>query len=398
MNTRVKNRVIAGLVAAGLVGGSSLLVAGPANADPGDASAIGAAGVFTFHFGKVFNYEQSNALGVLGVSNPGQDETSLNNQTLLQIPFASLTLANVTSAVQSDDTAARAFSSVATTSANLFGLSLVSLDSATAAAQCEVGGDPAAAVDVAGLRILGIPVTLDENTPAVSQSANFPAAVGTGNGAETVDLSGVKVTVNVAQIQEATDDLAVGISLAVQVVVEGSFTDTDATVVTLPPATVATNLILASASCETPAVAPVTPLTATGITPAHGTSAGGQTVTVTGTGFVPGTTVSFAGVPATNVVVAEDGTSLTAVTPAGTAGSTAAVLLTNPNGTTATLGYAYDAIVPVTPVTPIIPAGTGGTTLAATGTDPAPLAAGAAGVLGLGLLLAAAARLRRRAL
>lgn len=57
----------------------------------------------------------------------------------------------------------------------------------------------------------------------------------------------------------------------------------------------------------------------TGVTPATGSSFGGTGVTVHGDGFAPGATVSFGGVPGTNVVIL-DAQDLTVVTPAHVVG------------------------------------------------------------------------------
>lgn len=80
----------------------------------------------------------------------------------------------------------------------------------------------------------------------------------------------------------------------------------------------------------------------TGISPSSGIANGGTIVTITGSGFVSGATVSSGGVNATGVTFGS-ATSLTATTPA--AGSTGArnVVVTNPDGQTGTLagGYTY---------------------------------------------------------
>ena len=60
--------------------------------------------------------------------------------------------------------------------------------------------------------------------------------------------------------------------------------------------------------------------TVSGISPASGTTAGGTPVTITGTGFLAGATVSFGGTAATGVTVASS-TSITATAPAHTAGT-----------------------------------------------------------------------------
>jgi hypothetical protein len=73
--------------------------------------------------------------------------------------------------------------------------------------------------------------------------------------------------------------------------------------------------------------------TVTNVSPASGSTAGGTNVTITGTNLTGATSVTIGGTAATSVVVV-DGATITAVTPAGTAG-TASVLVTTPLGTNA---------------------------------------------------------------
>jgi hypothetical protein len=83
--------------------------------------------------------------------------------------------------------------------------------------------------------------------------------------------------------------------------------------------------------------------TVTSISPNTGSTAGGTSVTITGTNFVVGATVSIGGAPATNVTVSNS-TSITAVTPAHSAG-TVVVVVSNPDGQSGTLpgGFTYSA-------------------------------------------------------
>jgi hypothetical protein len=80
------------------------------------------------------------------------------------------------------------------------------------------------------------------------------------------------------------------------------------------------------------AVAEAAP-TVTGVSPNTGAAAGGETVTISGTGFTSATNVYFGAVEATSFTVNGDG-SITAVVPAGTAG-TVDVTVTNLGGTSA---------------------------------------------------------------
>ena len=71
----------------------------------------------------------------------------------------------------------------------------------------------------------------------------------------------------------------------------------------------------------------------TSLSPSSGPLAGGQSVTITGTGFTGATAVTIGGTPATGVT-AVSATSITATTPPGSAG-TASVLVTTTSGTNA---------------------------------------------------------------
>ncbi len=112
------------------------------------------------------------------------------------------------------------------------------------------------------------------------------------------------------------------------------------------------------------------PPTLTAITPATGPTAGATAVTLTGTEFGAGATVTVGGVAATSVVAAS-ATSLTAVTPAGVAGAVAGVV-TKADGQSATLaaGYTYTQSAPptVTSISPTSATHGGGTPVTITGT------------------------------
>jgi hypothetical protein len=111
--------------------------------------------------------------------------------------------------------------------------------------------------------------------------------------------------------------------------------------------------------------------TVTLISPNSGLTAGGTAVTITGTGFLSGATVSLGGTPATGVTVVS-ATSITATTPAHAVGAVN-VAVTNTDTQTGTLtnGYTYRAANPAPTVTSILPnTGTtaGGTAVTITGT------------------------------
>ncbi|MGH9547819.1 MAG: IPT/TIG domain-containing protein, partial [Terriglobales bacterium] len=107
------------------------------------------------------------------------------------------------------------------------------------------------------------------------------------------------------------------------------------------------------------------------ITPNTGTTSGGTRVTITGTGFLAGASVSLGGTPATSVTLAS-GTSIMATTPAHAAGAFN-VMVTNTDAQSSTLagGYTYAAshsAPTVTAITPNSGSINGGTAVTITGT------------------------------
>lgn len=109
--------------------------------------------------------------------------------------------------------------------------------------------------------------------------------------------------------------------------------------------------------------------TVTGISPASGTTAGGTAVTISGTGFLSGATVSIGGTAATSVVVVGS-TSITATTPAhGTGAVNVVVTNTDAQSGTLTNGFTYTNPAPtVTAISPTSGSTSGGTSVTITGT------------------------------
>lgn len=84
--------------------------------------------------------------------------------------------------------------------------------------------------------------------------------------------------------------------------------------------------------------------TVSGISPSSGTTSGGTSVKITGTGFLSGATVTFDGIAGTNVTVPNSST-IDATTPSHTAG-TVNVVVTNGIGQSGTLTNAYTYTAP----------------------------------------------------
>ena len=107
--------------------------------------------------------------------------------------------------------------------------------------------------------------------------------------------------------------------------------------------------------------------TVTGLSPSSGATAGGTTVTITGTGFTGTTQVQFGGVNATGFTVV-NATTITATAPAGT--GVVNVRVTAPGGTSANTGdddYAYLDPPVVSSISPSTGPATGGTVVTITG-------------------------------
>lgn len=110
--------------------------------------------------------------------------------------------------------------------------------------------------------------------------------------------------------------------------------------------------------------------TVSSITPATGVTSGGTGVTITGSNFASGATVTIGGTAAANVVFVST-TSLTAVTPARPAGA-AAVVVTNPGGLVSTGAASFNYTIPVPVISTLTPvSGTiaGGTAITITGSN-----------------------------
>ena len=119
-------------------------------------------------------------------------------------------------------------------------------------------------------------------------------------------------------------------------------------------------------------VAPPPPPTVTGINPSSGTTAGGTSITISGTGFQSGASVSLGGTAATNISVVNS-TSITAVTAAHAAG-VVNVTVTNPGGQAGTLSNGFTYVAPPPPptvgsVTPNVGTTAGGTAISISGSN-----------------------------
>ncbi|MFF3689571.1 IPT/TIG domain-containing protein [Streptomyces sp. NPDC002187] len=98
-----------------------------------------------------------------------------------------------------------------------------------------------------------------------------------------------------------------------------------------------------------------------------GPLAGGNTITISGTGLSTATSVSFGAATATPTVISD--ASLTVVVPAGAAAGPVSVSVTTAGGTNNGLSYTYIDVPTITTLTPTSGPASGGTAVTITGTN-----------------------------
>ena len=207
-----------------------------------------------------------------------------------------------------------------------------------------------------------------DQTPGVLAVTGVSPNSGPLTGGQTVTVSGTGFTgatgVQFGEVAAPTMAVATGSDTTLTATSPAGTAGTVDVTVTTPSGTSAT-----TPDDHYTYAAATAPPTVTGVNPNSGPVAGGQTVTVTGTGFTGATKVSFGTTAALNLTVSGD-TTLTATSPPGTSG-TVAVTVTTPSGTSATTAndhYTYNAPPTVTGVSPNSGPVAGGQTVTVTGT------------------------------
>jgi len=354
---------VAGLSLAALLGtaGGLAVTATPAHAAPGDAQARG---VVVDLSAEVLGVPVIEADAVIG-SATAPPAGGTDTETLIDITLpGAIGVAADGTVLEVSATrgpiSSFASSSVADVSLDILGLNVLTASVVEAAVSCPYLGPQTADTTLTGLTVFGSAEVLVPNGPSLDASA-----------AVTVPgLVGASLDVSLSRIETVAADSAAAATIVLTAELSGEILGVP---VVIPVGTV----IIAEATCERPA-APAPP-SALSIDPDSGPQSGGQTVTITGSGFVPnGTSVTFDGVPATDVVVDPSGTSLTAVTPPGAVGP-ADVVVTTDGGSADPLVYTYLADgsgAVVTGLDPDFGPTSGGTTVVITGSG----FAGATGV------------------
>jgi IPT/TIG domain len=229
--------------------------------------------------------------------------------------------------------------SVTITGSELAGASAVDFGSASATSFQVNSENSITAVSPEGSGTVDVTVTTAEGTSPVGPSDQFTyvppptvTSVGPSRGPETGET---EVTITGTNLGEATE-VDFGMSPASFFVNdEGSitaFSPAGAGVVDVTVTTAAGGTSLTSFADQFTYV----PLpSVTGVSPETGPSAGGSAVTITGNDLTEATAVDFGSTPATSIV-ADSENSITAVSPAGTAGETVDVTVTTLGGTSFT--------------------------------------------------------------
>ncbi|MGW4461293.1 IPT/TIG domain-containing protein [Micromonospora sp. NPDC004704] len=335
-----------------VAGATTLGLASPALAAPGDASATGLVVALD---ADVLGVPVITADATIGsVTAPPGGGTDSDTALAISLPGAvgAAATGTVTVTATRDPGISSATSTVNNLSLSILGASVITAGEISAAVTCPAVGTQTADTTLNGLTLFGAPVNLLPNTPGVdgSLAVVVPGVIGA---ALNVTLTSVET-------------VAAGGATATAVIAAVTLTGT---VLGLPINIDVGDVTVASATCERALAAPAP--TAASIVPNSGPQSGGQQVTITGANFIPGdTTVNFDGVPATNVVVAPGGTSLTATTPAGEVGP-ASVVVSTSSGDSDSLAYTYladgsDAVVG--DLTPTSGPTAGGTLVTITGT------------------------------
>ena len=209
------------------------------------------------------------------------------------------------------------------------------------------GDSLTASITNTGWRFIGVP-TITTVSPASGPTNGGTVVTITGT-----NLTGATLTVNGTSIPTYSNT-GTSFKITTPAYYPGSIS---ATLTTLGGA-------VTKASAFTFAAAP----TITTVSPASGPLAAGTAFTITGTNFIAGATVKVNGVAATSVVVVS-ATSITAKTPAGTAGARSVAVTTAGGTTTLASGFTYVAAPTITSIAPTSGPTSGDTAITITGTN-----------------------------
>jgi len=236
------------------------------------------------------------------------------------------------------------------------------IGAATGLATSVAAGTTSITAAVGAITSPAVTLTVTPSAPTIVSVVPAPT---THNAGAAQVIAVTVTTINVVDATAVTVSFvdAAGALLVPAISAAGAITSNSAVVnITVPATVVAGNYqvkgVVTGVTNPTLTAYVITPISAPTIVsvfPSIGPSAGGTSVTITGTNFASPATVTIGGAPATTIVVVS-ATSITAITPAGTLGDQN-VVVTTPGGTvTKTGGFRYyDYFVPgVAPTKPAV--------------------------------------------
>ena len=264
---------------------------------------------------------------------------------------------------------------VVITGSRFTGATDVGFDITNAAAMTVDSDTQITATSPAGTGTVDVTVTTPAGTSLVSQADRFtyvaPAGPQVTGVSPTSGAGGDTVTITGSGFTGATD---VGFDITSAA---GMTVDSDTQITAISPAGTGTVDITVTTPAGTSPVSQADQFTytaatgpqVTGISPTSGSSAGGDTIIITGSGFTGATGVSFDSTPASAFTVDSD-TQITAISPAGT-GIAVDITVTTPAGTSPpSRAGVFTYITPgplVTGISPTMGSSAGGDTVVITG-------------------------------
>ena len=215
--------------------------------------------------------------------------------------------------------------------------------------------------------------TLTASGPWVMQMATFAAVTGPVPTVSSVSpntgstAGGTSVTITGTNFATGAT-VTFGSAAATSVVVVNSTTITATTPAGSAGAVSVTVTVGGQSGSLASGFTYVAPPTLSSISPSNGGLAGGTAVTITGTNFATGATVTFGSAAATSVVVVNS-TTITATTPAGSAGAVSVTVTVSGLSGSLASGFTYIAPPTVTNVNPNTGPTAGGASVTITGTN-----------------------------
>ena len=333
---------------------------------------IGSVGVTSFTVVSATSISAVTPEGAVGpqivaVTTEGGSASKPNAFTYVT-PLPTITLVNPNSGVLAGGTA------ITITGTNFTGATVVKIGTNAATSMVVVSDTSITAVTPAGLAgAQSVAVTTAGGTATAPGAFTYTnvslpsiASVSPTSGPSS---GGTAITITGTNLTGATS-VKVGGVAATSVVVASATSITAVTPVgTLGQQDVLVTTPLGSATAVKAFTYEIPAPTIASLSPTSGTTLGGTTVTISGAHLTGATSVTFGGVAATNVVVVSD-TSITAVTPARTAGAKSVVVTTPAGIATALNAFTFELPAPtITSVNPNTGVLAGGTDITISGTN-----------------------------